>query len=238
MKLTSTREPASICAMSKVMLCIVYRLLETNSSSVPSSPSISAAPRKAGTRNTRILAMAVSNTASRKPPSASLADVGDKPDRQRARVGVGAGDAPGREQAADHRHVEQQLQFGRQIDQREMAAGIFQHHRLVHHGEFEMRRRIVDRDARVLGDRHHDQREQRKAERNAQAQLARHHEGGHGRKLRRARDQRQREHDHQHRRFGERGDHHLAAGADAAERMCRRRGRPAPGRSARCRSER
>ena len=40
-----------------------------------------------------------------------------------------------------------------------MAAGIFEHHRLVHHGELEMRRRIVDRDARVLGDRDHDQRE-------------------------------------------------------------------------------
>ena len=53
-----------------------------------------------------------------------------------------------------------------------MAAGIFQHHRLVHHGELEMRRRIVDRDAGVLGDRHHDQRDQRQAERDAQADLA------------------------------------------------------------------
>ncbi len=50
-----------------------HKLRDTKSSSVPSRPSISAAPRKSGTRNTRILAIEVSNTASRKPPTASLA---------------------------------------------------------------------------------------------------------------------------------------------------------------------
>ena len=49
-----------------------HTLRETNRSSVASRPSISAAPRKSETRNTRILAIAVSNTASRKPPTASL----------------------------------------------------------------------------------------------------------------------------------------------------------------------
>ena len=98
-----------------------------------------------------------------------------------------------------------------------MAAGIFQHHGLVHHGELEMGCRIVDRDARVLGDRHHDQREQREPERHPQAHLRRDQEAGHGGELGRAGDQRQREHDHDHRRLGERGDHHLAARADAAE---------------------
>ena len=48
------------------------RLRETNSRSVASRPSISAAPRNSGTRNTRILAIEVSNSASRKPPTASL----------------------------------------------------------------------------------------------------------------------------------------------------------------------
>ena len=38
----------------------------------PSRPSISAAPRNSGTRNTRILAIDVSNSASRNPPTASL----------------------------------------------------------------------------------------------------------------------------------------------------------------------
>ena len=40
---------------------------------------------------------------------------------------------------------------------------------------------------------------------------------GHGRELRRAGDQREREDDHDHGRLGQRGDHHLAARADAAE---------------------
>ena len=45
---------------------------ETNSSRTPSRPSISAAPRKFGTRNTRILAIEVSKTPSAAAPSASL----------------------------------------------------------------------------------------------------------------------------------------------------------------------
>ena len=48
------------------------KLRDTNSSSVPSKPSIRAAPRNSGTRKTRILAIDVSNRTSRKPPTASL----------------------------------------------------------------------------------------------------------------------------------------------------------------------
>src|SRR5436305_14876844 len=44
---------------------------DTKRSSVASRPSISAAPRNCGTRNTRILAIDVSKTASRMPPTAS-----------------------------------------------------------------------------------------------------------------------------------------------------------------------
>ena len=87
----------------------------------------------------------------------------------------------------------------------------------MHHGEFEMRRRIIDRNARVLGDRDHDERNQRQAQRNAQPHFVRGHEGRDDRELGRAREQREREHDHQHGGLGERGDHHLARGADAAE---------------------
>src|SRR5690606_9983624 len=49
-----------------------YRLLETKSRRVPSSPRISATPRKSGTRKTRILAIDVSNSASSAPPAASF----------------------------------------------------------------------------------------------------------------------------------------------------------------------
>src|SRR5687767_1548525 len=53
----------------------------TKSSSVASKPSISAAPRKSGTRNTRIFAIEVSNTASKKPPAASFATYTPTPPR-------------------------------------------------------------------------------------------------------------------------------------------------------------
>ncbi len=49
-----------------------HKLRVTNSSSVPSSPNISAAPRNSGTRKTRILAIDVSNTASATPARVSL----------------------------------------------------------------------------------------------------------------------------------------------------------------------
>ena len=45
---------------------------ETNSRIVPSSPSMSAMPRNSGTRNTRILAMAVSNSTRRNASAASF----------------------------------------------------------------------------------------------------------------------------------------------------------------------
>src|ERR1700738_200557 len=48
------------------------KLRDTNRSSVPSKPSISAAPRNWGMRKTRIFAVAVSNSASKKPATASL----------------------------------------------------------------------------------------------------------------------------------------------------------------------
>ena len=72
-------------------------------------------------------------------------------------------DPPRREHAGDQGNVEQQLEPGRQFDQREMPSRIFQHHRLVHHRELQMRRRIVHGNAAVLGDRDNDQRDERHA---------------------------------------------------------------------------
>src|SRR5258708_22837400 len=48
------------------------RLLDTKRRSVPSRPSMSAAPRNWGTRKTLIFAVAVSNIARRNPATASL----------------------------------------------------------------------------------------------------------------------------------------------------------------------
>ena len=52
-----------------------------------------------------------------------------------------------------------------------MTPGIFQHHGFVHHGELEMSRWVVDRNARIFGDRDDDQREQRQAQRYPQSDL-------------------------------------------------------------------
>ena len=48
------------------------KLFDTKSRRVPRRPSMSAAPRNCGTRKTRIFAVAVSNSASEKPATASL----------------------------------------------------------------------------------------------------------------------------------------------------------------------
>src|SRR3954453_15645703 len=53
--------------------------LETNSSSTPSRPSIRAAPRKLGTRNTRIFATDVSAIARQTPPTVILTSQAPKP---------------------------------------------------------------------------------------------------------------------------------------------------------------
>ena len=104
-----------------------------------------------------------------------------------------------------------------ELDHREVPAGILEHHRLVDHGELEVGRRVVDRDAGVLGDRDHDQRDQGEAERDPEPDV--------GSSMKpaiedswvvpasRARVKMIM----QHRGLGQRGDHHLAARADAAE---------------------
>src|SRR5258705_11374179 len=48
------------------------RLLDTKRRSVPSRPNMRAAPRNCGTRKTLIFAVAVSNSARKKPAAASL----------------------------------------------------------------------------------------------------------------------------------------------------------------------
>src|SRR6266480_4528412 len=65
-------------------------------------------------------------------------------------------DAKGEEQGQPDAHENKQLQAGRPFDQREMPPRVLQHHRLVDHRQLEMRRRVVDGNAGVLGQRDHD----------------------------------------------------------------------------------
>src|SRR5262249_3428380 len=76
--------------------------------------------------------------------------------------------APRHKQASDQRNVEQELQRRRELDQRQVTAGIFEHHGLVHHGQFEMGGRIVDRNAGIFRHCHHDRGERRAPNRYSQ----------------------------------------------------------------------
>ena len=99
-KLTSTSAPASRWAMSK-SIRLIRSSRDTKRSSVPSRPSISAAPRNSGTRNTRILAIDVSNSAEQEAADGELDDIGADADGERRQSGAGRCHAPGREQAGD-----------------------------------------------------------------------------------------------------------------------------------------
>ena len=79
------------------------------------------------------------------------------------------------------------------------------------------RRNVELLHAGILGNGHHDQSEQSQRQRHPQADLGGQHEAGDGRQFGGSGQQRQGEHHHQHGRFGQRGDHHLATGTDTAE---------------------
>ncbi len=144
-------------------------------------------------------------------------DIGGGADGVGQRAGAEQSDLPGQENAGDQRYVEQKLEKRAEFDHRKMAAGIFENHRLMHHGEFEVRGGIVDRNARVLGERHHDERDDRHSQRHAQPDIGRGHEIGDRRKLGRSGNQRHAKENQQHRGLGKRCDHDFAAGADPAK---------------------
>jgi len=69
----------------------------------------------------------------------------------RARIcdaGTGMCDAPGQKDRRNQRDIEDKLERRGQFNQGEVAAGIFEHHGFVYHGEFEVRGGIVDRIGR------------------------------------------------------------------------------------------
>ncbi len=84
-----------------------------------------------------------------------------------------------------------------------MTARILEHHGFMNHGELQVRCRVVDRNASVLRDRNHNQREQRKCERDAKTHRRRHGEACNRRDLRRSCEQREREDDCKHHRLGD-----------------------------------
>jgi len=95
-----------------------------------------------------ILALSISIKASAAPATASLATAGPGENE--------ASQSPppamqGEEQRQPDAHVDKQLQAGAHSIRREMPPRILKHHRLVDHRQLEMRRRVVDGNACVLG---------------------------------------------------------------------------------------
>ena len=69
------------------------------------------------------------------------------------------GDAPGQKQREADAGVVEELQARGPFDQREVPRGILEQHRFMDHREFEMGGGIVDGDARILCQQHHDERD-------------------------------------------------------------------------------
>ena len=126
-------------------------------------------------------------------------------------------DAEREEQRQPDAGVDVQLQARGPLDHRQVAAGVLQHHRLVNHRQLEVGGRIVDRNARVLGERHHGERDAGERHAGVDDELAV-REGLHdGRERGRIRDERRGEQHHEQRGLGEKADHHLAPRTEAAE---------------------
>jgi hypothetical protein len=82
---------------------------------------------------------------------------GDGDEHRGAAVSAVGGDSPGNEEGKADACVVEELEARCPFDQREVARRILEQHRFVDHGEFEMGGRIVDWDAGVLGEQHHDE---------------------------------------------------------------------------------
>jgi hypothetical protein len=126
-------------------------------------------------------------------------------------------DAEREEQREADTRVVEELQRRGPFDQRQVACRVFEDHRLVDHRELEVRRRIVDRDARILRERHHRERDAGEREARVDGELAVRERVDDCRQRGRPRDQACGEEHHEERRLGEEADEHLAPRAHRAE---------------------
>ena len=130
---------------------------------------------------------------------------------------MSGGDSPRDEEREADAGIVEEAQRGCPLHEREVPRRVLEQHRLVNHRELEMCRRIVDRNACVLGEQH--QREGDRGEREARVDhemLAREVRGNRGQRRGR-RDQRRDENDHEERRLRQEADHHLATRSKRAE---------------------
>ena len=114
-------------------------------------------------------------------------------------------------------------------DQPEGGPAVVEDHDLVDHGELEVRVRVVERDAGVLRQQHHEQRRADHQQRGGRRrQACRQRAAEHAGQAQRARCAHQRDEAQEQRRLGEARERHLAA-APMPSKPSRCRARRAPG---------
>ena len=152
--------------------------------------------------------------------------------QQDGRGATEARDTPGDEEVGEQGHEEEELHRARPLDEREVAARVLEHHRLVDHRQLEVRGRVVDGQASGLRE-HHDE-EGREGEEvpgiGGEAGLAAQALDD-AAQVGRVRAQGEGEDGHDDRGLGERGHRDLAARRPCRRTRCPRRDRPGRGRT-------
>ena len=154
------KESSSSSAASALSICrsngsaSIAHAPSSRCTSSPSTANRNAVARNSGARNTRSLADTVSISAMPAPASTSFA-ASSSNEQGEAERRLAGGQPPRDEQCEADADVVEELQCRGPFHQRQMARRILEQHGLVNHRQLEMRRRIVDRDARVLGQQHH-----------------------------------------------------------------------------------
>ena len=170
-----------------------------------------------GTRNSLSFAMRVSKTAIRPASVMSFASKRDHGDHEGGRC-QRDGHAPRDEQVREQRAEHQELHRRGPLDQREVAPGVLEHHRLVDHRQLEMRGRVVHGKTACLCQRHHEERAEREEMSRAQRSRGiRHGARDDLPEIGGARGERQREDGERDGGLRERGHGHLTARPHAAE---------------------
>src|SRR5436853_114971 len=152
-KLTSTSPPARTCAISKANPCISERPRGKEQQRAKQAQHQCGSEKVRHAKDAH-LGRGGLEQGEQSASCSELYGIGDNADCVAPGWAFRSGETERDKRAADQGKIEQKLELRREFEHREMPAGILEHHRFVHHGEFEMRGRIVDRDAPVFGNRH------------------------------------------------------------------------------------
>src|ERR1017187_9144023 len=116
MKLTSTSEPASIWAMSKVMPRMVLKAPRDEQQQGGEQAEHQRRAEEGRHSKHAHFGDGRLKHGQQQATDRELRHIDRKTDRDSAGARIGSGNAPWREQAADHRDIEQKLELGCQID--------------------------------------------------------------------------------------------------------------------------